>query len=145
QQAAGRDGQALTTFVARIVALRRRHAVLRAPHFLHGQDKVIDGIGDIAWFDAGGQQVSTDSWNDPGEQRLALRRASRNGDGAISILTAFFNATAEDHRFRLPPPGLPTRLLLNTANPDAEESDLEVEEIVVGARSIVLTLSSRRE
>ncbi len=144
QQAAGRDGQALMTFAARVVALRRQHAVLRAPHFLHGQDKVIDGIGDIAWFDVGGQQISDDSWNDPGEHRLVLRRASRNGGGGISILTAFFNATGEDHRFRLPPPGLPTRLMLNSANPDAEERELEVEEIVVGARSVVLTLTSRR-
>ena len=73
-----------------------------------------------------------------------LRRAGRNGDGGISILTAFFNATGEDHRFRLPPPGLPTRLLLNSANPDADEQDLEVEEIIVGAHSVVFTLSSRK-
>ena len=33
-----------------------------------------------------------------------LRRAGRNGDGAVSILTAFFNATGEPQLFRLPPP-----------------------------------------
>ncbi len=30
------EGRALTAFVARIVALRHRHAVLRSPYFLHG-------------------------------------------------------------------------------------------------------------
>jgi len=138
------QGQALTRFTARVMALRQRHAVLRAPRFLHGQDKVIDGIGDIAWFDPAGGQISDDSWNNPGEHRLVLRRAARGDDRGISILTAFFNATGEDHRFRLPPPGLPTRLLLNSANPDAEENDIEIEEIVVGAHSVVLTLSTRK-
>ena len=41
-EAASLDGQALTKFAARVVTLRHKHAVLRAPHFLHGQDKVLD-------------------------------------------------------------------------------------------------------
>ena len=56
------------------------------------------------------EQVSNDSWNNPEKRRLCLRRAARNADGTVSILTAFFNPTAEDHIFRLPPPGLPARL-----------------------------------
>jgi len=138
------EGQALTRFTERAIALRHRHAVLRTTRYLHGQDKVVEGIGDIAWFDASGEQVSNDSWNNPGELRLVLRRAGRDGNGGIEILAAFFNATGEDHRFRLPPPGLPARLLLNSANPDAAEHDLEIEEIVVGAHSVVLTLSTRK-
>ena len=63
---------------------------------MHGQDELVDGIRDIAWFDASGELVSNDSWNNPKERRLVLRRAGRNGDGAVSILTAFFNATGED-------------------------------------------------
>jgi glycogen operon protein len=135
------EGRALTAFVERIIALRHHHAVLRAPRFLHGQDEVAPGIRDIAWFDASGEQVSNESWNNPEERRLVLRRAGRNGDRKVSILTAFFNATAEPQRFHLPPPGLPARLLLDSDAPDAPERDLDGEEIVVGAHSVVLTES----
>ncbi len=145
KQAESAEGRALTAFAERVIALRHRHAVLRAPRFLHGQDELAPGILDIAWFDASGEQVSNDSWNNPEERRLVLRRAGRNGDGQLSILTAFFNATAEDHNFRLPLPGLPARLLIDSAQPDAPERDLDGEEIVVGARSVVLTQSLHKE
>ena len=140
-QAAGAEGNALTTFAERIIALRHRHVVLRSPSFLHGQVELAPGISNIAWFEASGEPVSNDSWNNPEERRLVVRRAGRNGDGKVSILTAFFNATGEDHNFRLPPPGLPARLLLDSAQPDAPERDLDGEEIVVAAHSVVLTLS----
>ncbi len=139
------DGRRLTTFVQRMIALRHRHAVLRAPRFLHGQDELAPDIRDIAWFDAEGVPVSNGSWNNPEVRRLVLRRAGRNGDGKVSILTAFFNAGAEEQRFRLPPPGRPARLLVDSAAPDAPEREFEGEEIVVGARSVVLILSTRKD
>ena len=71
--------------------------------------------------------------------------AGRNGNGEVSILTAFFNAGAEEQLFRLPPPGLPARLLVDSAASDAPERKLESEEVTVGARSVVLTLSTRRD
>jgi glycogen operon protein len=145
KQAAGVEGSALTAFAERIIALRHRHVVLRAPRFLHGRHELAPGISNIAWFEASGEPVSNDSWNNPEERRLVVRRAGRNGDGKVSILTAFFNATAEEHNFRLPPPGLPARLLLDSAQPDAPERDLDGEEIVVGARSVVLTQSLHKE
>ncbi|WP_421996846.1 glycogen debranching protein GlgX [Reyranella sp.] len=137
------EGRALTDFVARLVALRHRHAVLRAPRFLHGKEGLLDGLPDIAWFDASGELVSTESWNDPEERRLVLRRAGGNGDGRISILSTFLNAADEEQLFRLPPPGLPARLLLDSASPEAPEHALDSDEIVVGARSVVLVLHER--
>jgi isoamylase len=139
------DGRVLATFVQRMIALRHQHAVLRAPRFLHGQDELAPDIRDIAWFDAEGVPVSNESWNNPEERRLVLRRAGRNGDGKVSILTAFFNAGAEEQRFRLPPPGLPARLLVDSAAPDTPEREFEGEEIAVGARSVVLILSTRKD
>ncbi len=143
--AATPSGRALAAFAARLGELRHRYAVLRAPRFLHGQHKVVDAIGDIAWFDADGEQVSHASWDDPGERRLALRRAGRDDDGAVSILTALFNASPRDAPFRLPPPGLPARLLLDSAEPAAPARDLDSDRIVVRAQSVVLALSRRGE
>jgi isoamylase len=145
KQAEGEDGRNLTRFAARIADIRRRHAVLRAPRFMHGQDELVDGIRDIAWFDVSGELVSNDSWNNPKEQRLVLRLAGRNGDGAVSILTAFFNATGEPQLFRLPPPGRPARLLVDSSEPDAPERYLSSDDLMIGPRSVVLTLSSLKD
>ncbi len=128
-----------------MIELRHRHPVLRSPRFLHGRDEAAPDIRDIAWFDATGKPVSNESWNNPEERRLVLRYAGRDGNGEVSILTAFFNAGAEEQLFRLPPPGLPARLLVDSAAPDAPERKLESEEVAVGARSVVLTLSTRQD
>ena len=107
-----------------------------APRFMHGKDELVDGIRDIAWFDVSGELVSNNSWNNPKELRLVLRRAGRNGDGAVSILTAFFDATGEPACFRLPPPGRPARLLLDSAEPDAPERYLSSDDLMIGPRSV---------
>jgi len=144
QLARSADGRRLTAFVVRLIALRRRHAVLRSPRFLHGQEELAPGVRDIAWFDASGEPVSPDSWNNPEERRLVLRRAGRGDDGAVEILTAYFNASAEKQSFRLPAPGLPARLLVDSGDPEAPERDLGGEDVPVGPRSVVLTLSTLR-
>ncbi|MBR2817174.1 MAG: glycogen debranching protein GlgX [Reyranella sp.] len=141
------EGRELAAFTARVTALRRRYAVLRSPYFLHGLEAPAEGVSDIAWFDASGNLVSQESWNDAEERRLVLRRAGRNDDGSVSLLTAFFNAGAEDQPFRLPPPRWPTRIVLDSADPAGAERELEraddTTEILVAARSVVLTVSSQ--
>jgi glycogen operon protein len=143
--AKGAEGRRLIAFVERLAALRHRHAVLRSPRFLHGQEELARGIRDIEWFDASGKPVTTESWNNPEERRLVLRRAGRNGDGLVSVLIAFFNASTEEHTFLLPPPGLPSRLLIDSADPDGHERELETEHLVVGAHSVVLVLATRQD
>jgi hypothetical protein len=44
----------------------------------------------------------------------------------------------------MPPPELPTRLLLDSADPAKTENDIEGRELVVAARSVMLTQSVRR-
>ena len=60
---------------------------------------------------------------------------------AIAILTLFLNPSENDRVFRLPTQDVPTRLLIDSAAPDKEESDITAEEITVVARSAVLTKS----
>jgi glycogen operon protein len=137
------DGRMLAAFVARIVALRHRHAVLRAPYFLHAREEPAEGVSDIAWFDPSGEIVSNDSWNNPEERGLVLRRASGGNGGSVTILTALFNPAAEERRFRLPPPRWPTRVVLDSSVPEAPEHDLEGEEIIVTPRAVVVALAHR--
>ena len=144
QLARGAEGRRLTAFVARLIALRHRHGVLRSPRFLHGQEELAPGVRDIAWFDASGEPVSPDSWNNPEERRFVLRRAGRDDDGTVELLTAYFNASGDKHSFRRPAPGLPARLLIDSGDPEAPERDLDGEDVPVGPRSVVLTLSTLR-
>ncbi len=141
KQANSPDGQALSEYVARLVRLRHENPVMRCRHFLHGQDEPAPGILDIAWFDTHGEIISPDSWNNPEKRLFALRRASKNDDGTVPILTLFLNPSDTDRVFRLPTQNVPTRLLIDSAAPDKPESDVTGEEITVVARSAVLTKS----
>jgi glycogen operon protein len=114
---------------------------LRCRHFLHGKDEPAPGVLDIRWFDVHGNVISDGAWNNGDERVLALRRASRNDDGSVPILSLYLNPTADVVQFRIPPPRLSTRLLIDSGAPDAPERDIAGDEIAVAARSAVLTIS----
>ena len=141
KQAESAEGQALTGYVARLAELRHQHPVLRCRHFLHGKDEPAPGVLDIQWFDTQGHGISDGAWNNGEERMLALRRASRNDDGSVPILSLYLNPTADEVHFRIPPPKLPTRVLIDSGAPDAPERDIAGDEIAIAARSAVLTIS----
>ena len=138
KKAATPVGAALTAYVARLTALRREHPVLRSPIFLHGQAYPAPGIADIDWFDQEGGTISVEAWNDLDLQTLVLRRAMQGRDGTVTILTLLLNPTDEQLAFRLPEPYVPNRILLDSANPDAEEHPVDDSELSVAAHSAVL-------
>jgi isoamylase len=138
KQAAAPEGRALTAYVARLAHLRHAHPVLRCRQFLHGKDELAPGVRDLAWFDTHGEMISPESWNNPEKRLLAVRRASKSDDGSVPILTFLLNPSDRDRSFVLPPPRLPTRLLLDSATPEREEQDIAGHQIAVTARSAVL-------
>jgi isoamylase len=140
-QAQSPQDEALAAYVARLIRIRHENPVLRCRHFLHGKEEPAPGILDIAWFDTHGEIISPESWNDPQKRLFAVRRAAKNDDGSVAVLTLFLNPSENDRVFRLPTQDVPTRLLINSATPDKDESDLTAEEITVVARSAVLTKS----
>src|ERR1019366_6939708 len=81
-----------------------------------------------------GDAVSVEAWNNPDERVIVLRRAARDEEGAAPALTLFLNPTGEGLTFRIPPPHVPMRLLIDTDKPDAPERDLAGETIEVAAR-----------
>ncbi|MFJ5486822.1 glycogen debranching protein GlgX [Hansschlegelia beijingensis] len=135
------EGAALTAFVERLIALRKAQPVLRSKNFLHGREEPAPGVLDIAWFDEHGAPISEEAWNDPAERTLTLRRAERREDGSTPILTLMLNPTDKDRAFRLPSPGLPTFLLIDSARPDAPERLVDRDVVQVAAKSAVLGLS----
>ena len=141
EQAESEEGRALTAFVSRVIALRHRHPVLRCSQYLHGRDQPASDVLDIQWFDQQGQQITSDAWNNPQERTLVLQRASKEEDNVVIILTCFFNPTPDDQTFTLPPPDLPTEVLIDSAAPKEPQQALEGRTLLVKSRSVVLTRS----
>jgi len=137
-EAARPENAAFAAFIVRLIALRREHAVLRWPVFLHGTMQPMPNLKDIAWFDEQGTEMSPEAWNDPQQRALTLRRAADDGDGSVTILTLLLNPTEEARRFRLPPPHLVHTILLDTAAPDAFAQRLADASLEVSAHSAVL-------
>ena len=99
KQAESPQGQELAAYVARLMQLRHENPILRCRHFLHGKDEPAPGILDIAWFDTHGEIISSKSWNNPEKRLFAVRRASRNDDGTVPVLTLFLNPSEKDRVF----------------------------------------------
>jgi len=118
--------------------------VLRCTTFMHGREKPAPDVLDIAWFDEQGQVVSPEAWDNPHERTLVLRRAAADADGKVPVLTCLFNPTPEDRTFKLPPPRLAARLLLDSADPAGPERDIVGDSLSVKARSVVLVRSVYR-
>jgi glycogen operon protein len=139
--AASPPGIALTDYVARLIALRREHPVLRHPFFLHGKAHPAPGIADIAWFDQFGGTISVAAWNDIEQRTLVLRRAMLISEGKVTTLTLLLNPGERPCDFRLPPPHLPSRVLLDSAEPEIRERPLADHSLSVSGHSAVLLYS----
>ncbi|HUH08046.1 MAG TPA: glycogen debranching protein GlgX [Egibacteraceae bacterium] len=55
------DQRQLLSFTRALIALRRRHPVLRRQHFFHGEDR--GGISDLDWMQPGGEQMTDEDWS----------------------------------------------------------------------------------
>ena len=139
-QARSQAGEALTAFTARLIALRRQYPVLHSRNFLYGQEEVAPGLLDVSWFDERGQVLSMDDWGNPQGRALVMRRAEACRDGSIQVLTMLMNASEYALDFTLPEPAtFSRRQLLDSADPDAAERELEAgETLKVQDRAVVL-------
>jgi isoamylase len=143
ENAATPSGTALTAYIARLIALRREHAVLRSPTFMHGRAHPAPDIADIAWFDQGGGTIPVDAWNDLEQRTLVLRRAMQNREGKVTILTLLLNPTDQQLAFRLPEPHLPSHILLDSADAELKEHAIAGTELSVAAHSAMLLYAER--
>jgi isoamylase len=132
------EGRLLTEYVSKLIAIRQEHTALRSRHFLHGQREPASGLSDIAWFNEDGLNVPESSWTNPEHQLLCLRRATRNADETVSILTLLLNPTADTHEFTLPEPALPARVLVDSAHPENAESELTETKLNIDPHTAVL-------
>ena len=123
----------LLEYTRRLIALRRRHPVLRWPRFLHGRDSSAHGVKDILWFTPRGSEKTSDEWRDDNARCLGLLLNGQAGtyfgaDGAPvadEVLLICFNAHYGAVPFTLPTVagGTGWRCLLDTAAADGSTDD----------------------
>ncbi|MET0238880.1 MAG: glycogen debranching protein GlgX [Sphingobium sp.] len=136
-------GAAMNAFTSRLIALRKRHSVLRAPVFLYGQDSPGHGINDVEWWDERGQQLSQEDWGNPDGRALSMRRATQLEDGRTEAINLLLNASDEPIRFALPGPANERILLIDSARPELEDVHLDGEyEVAPHSAAVVLTLNA---
>jgi isoamylase len=142
------EAKTLCRFTARLALLRRAHPSLRTARYLHGRIETLPGVLNVAWFDERGAALAEPAWDDLAAHLLAVRRAAADPEGNADVTLALLNATADDREFVLPPPTLPWRIPLDTADAEGAESAsgqaLEVDRITVKARSLVLLAATAR-
>ncbi|PSJ39070.1 glycogen debranching enzyme GlgX [Sphingomonas deserti] len=139
------EGEALTDFVARLIALRRDNELIRSGRFLYGQEEVADGVPDIDWFDESGNRLSPEDWQNPEGRALVMRRARRTDDGGIETVDLLVNGSHVPLSFTLAGPALQRRLMVDSADPTGAERDLgDGEAIEVADRGAVVVVGWSR-
>jgi len=138
EEARSEKGEAMTRFLARLAGLRRRHPVLRAATFLHGNEEAAEGLPDIDWWDERGVHLEPEDWDNGEGRALLMRRAERQENGQIVAVSLLMNASDAALTFHLPPPSVKRRLLIDSAHPDADEHEEVRDTYVLKARAAAL-------
>jgi glycogen operon protein len=136
--AATPQGEAMTAFVARAIALRREHPLLRQAHFLFGDRDVLPGVHDVDWFDEHGEPLSPEAWQDPEARAFAVRRAGPGLDGEIEVLLMMLNASAHAVTFTAAAPHFAWSVLLDSAHPEDAPHALPDVSLEVAAHALVV-------
>ncbi|GLU32258.1 glycogen debranching protein GlgX [Trinickia caryophylli] len=138
RQAASDEGRAMTSFVSRMIALRRAHPLLRDTHFLRGDGDVLPQIKDAEWFDERGEPLTAETWQDPEGRALVMRRAGPGLDGQTEVLLLMFNGSDRPLPFVPPAPRLEWNVLADTGRPWREPHRLEDEALELYAHGFAL-------
>lgn len=138
ERARSEDGEVMTSFVARLAELRRRYPILRSATFLHGEEKAAQGLPDIEWWDERGQRIEPADWENGEGRALLVRRADRKADGSLQTLSLLLNASGEALTFKLPPPRIARRVLIDSAHPEMDEHTEVLDTYVLRSKAAAL-------
>jgi glycogen operon protein len=131
-------GAELHGFVARLLALRRAHPLLRVDYFQHAQREFAPGLRDVFWFDERGCELQELDWHNPNARLLGLRRAALQDDQRVGAIILLANSDGAAHEFDLPGPWLDYSLLVATARPAASDEPVVGNRVAVAAHSLVV-------
>lgn len=134
---------ALEAFVARLIAFRRAHPVLRQKLFLHSRERATDGRADVFWWHPEGRPMTPDDWQDPDLRHLMVELRTASGTPPPEALEVaiclVFNAGDAPLDLVLPaaPDGARWMRQIDTASPDARPQPETGPRLGVAAQSVV--------
>ncbi|MBT2325466.1 glycogen debranching protein GlgX [Variovorax paradoxus] len=117
------SGDALFTFVQRVIALRRAHPTFRRRNFFDGKPMEGGSVKDVCWLKPDGHEMTPEDWNDPHARCLAMlisgsgitERGPRGEALRDDDFLLLFNAHHDEISFALPSLNGHWRLMLDTA------------------------------
>jgi len=105
----------LYRFTKRVIALRKKYAVLHRRSYLSGEDLSGNGVPDIAWY---GKALNPPAWNDEKARLIAFQLDGHEHGGTDYRLFIVFNAHARPQSVKLPPlTGMAWYHVVDTAQP----------------------------
>ena len=110
----------LIAFVARLVALRKRHPALRVERWLTGAPVDASGLPDVEWRHPDGRAMTADDWTLPeGRALVAVLYAAPAAPSPADRVAVAFNAGAEPVTVHWPDAreGFVWRRVIDTASP----------------------------
>ena len=134
---------ALLAFVKKLSDFRASHKALRQSRFLHGANRLADGLPDVEWTDFSGQHLQ---WRDPGLSCLSLTlRASAEAptyEVDSDMVFIVFNRDEDAASAKLPaaPEGRYWVRCIDTAHPEMDTSGPVKEATVMAQGQSVVVL-----
>jgi len=98
------EDRELTSFVEKLAAFRKEHAVLTQKRFLHGKETCEKGLIDLQWVSPNGYLMPDAEWYHPDNKcfGMLLNEGATEGKKTGEKLVAIFNAAAKPVSFKLP-------------------------------------------
>ncbi|SFM64290.1 glycogen debranching protein GlgX [Variovorax sp. OV329] len=146
--------EALRDFVARLLALRRRHPSFRRRSFFRGKLADQSPAKDVVWLRPDGQEMSPPDWDDPHARCLGMLFS---GNGLIDVgprgeaqrdddFLLLVNAHHEPVPFHMPTrEGPPWCRLIDTAHDDGGLAEVPEDVYALQGRSLALFCDRREE
>ncbi|KAK0351416.1 hypothetical protein LTR94_025036, partial [Friedmanniomyces endolithicus] len=124
EQAGSEAGRAMIAFTARAIGVRSRMPPIRAGRFLYGEE-VREGILDLDWFDERSLRLSEDDWRNIEGRALVMRLARLDDEDVLQTVSLMINSSHEDLFFKFPDPPLKRIILMDSAEPEICDLDVE--------------------
>lgn len=140
----------LMVFTQKLIAFRKAHPILRQKRFLHARERIVDGIEDLFWWRADGQEMQDADWHDPDLKLLCAEMRTSSGTPYYAvreeaILLAFNAGGALDLILPDPPKTKAWVLYLDTAAPDRDVELIKTGQLRMAAASTLALVLERMD
>ncbi len=141
----------LLEFTKFVIALRKRHPILRRGKFFHGHPIDKNGYKDLTWFLPNGKEITEKDWRNPDLRSLGLIKAGeklnnvrkRKNPGFNNILMILLNAAPRPVVFTIPDGKISHvwNIILDTISPESYEKTNQIKSATkykMAARSLTV-------